>query len=181
MKHRYFISDGKTLTCIQEGVPIPEGFHRAGYKWSEKQKEAIRGVNSHLFGKTPSLKCREATSRWLKENNPLKKPENKKKAAERLIQLRSTPGYKPGNFGKHYYNNGHVEIFLSDNELIPRGFKRGRLKSVSEKIHPEGKKPANFGKCYISNGEIEILVDKNSVIPKGFKRGQIINYKKFDE
>lgn len=173
LKRRYFISDGKILTSIQEGTPIPEGFHRTGYKWSEKRKESIRGVNNPQFGKTPSLKCREATSKWLKENNPSKKPENKKKATERLIQLRNTPGYKPGNFGKHYYNNGQIEIFLSDNEPIPRGFKRGRLKSVSEKIHPEGKKPANFGKCYISNGEIEILVDKNSVVPEGFKRGRL--------
>ena len=64
---------------------------------------------------------------------------------------------------KKYYNNGINEKRLSENETIPFGYKKGRLKSPI----------TTQGKMFINNGIKECFINKNDPIPDGFIKGRL--------
>ena len=66
-----------------------------------------------------------------------------------------------------YYTNGIREIRIADNDMIPEGWYKGRVKSTI----------TTLGKVRITNGVIEKFINKEDEIPKGWKVGRLPKFK----
>lgn len=66
-----------------------------------------------------------------------------------------------------YYTNGVNEIRLEDNEAIPKGWYKGRVKSTV----------TTLGKIRITNGHSEKFINKGNIIPEGWKIGRMPKFK----
>ena len=81
----------------------------------------------------------------------------------------------PVNSGKKCYTNGKINIYLGDNEEIPKGFKKGGCYNRANSGAKKGNKCPTKGLKHFNNGIEEIMAE---VCPDGFKAGRL-NPKKY--
>lgn len=81
--------------------------------------------------------------------------------------------------GKPWYNNGEIEIQVGQNEIIPDGFTRGRLKwSQERKDNWKGKNNPNFGKVGYWTGKKMPPDGRGETLKKQFQSGERTQWNK---
>lgn len=133
-KGKHWFNNGVIQIIRQSLEDCPPGFTSGMLPVSEQSKEKNR--QAHL-GKIP----------WNKDKSSRKHSQEEKLACGK------------SNRGKHYYNNGIIELRAFD---CPDGFTPGRLKAST--------RTPNKGKCWFTNGLIEVSAQS---CPEGFHPGRL--------
>ena len=136
---------------------------------TEKSKQTKMKKYGNAFGKL-NKQLSEEHKQKIKETNKNQKPSE---YCKYISSIR--------NKGTHFYNNGSIEKKFKDNECIPHGFVKGRLKNPfpdqtgkkKSKDTIEKIKQSKSNIIWINNGKIEKMVKKDLPLPNGFKKGRI--------